>query len=136
MKILLKPNDQASLDDACATLRLASADGRPMEITIKRMRKRRSLDQNGRMWALYEEIQVQVFDSHCELVPANDIHEHHMKETILGMRTNALGFKVPHSTTGLTTTQMTDYQDHVMQIAADDWGVDWGTDWGVSFEGA
>ncbi len=121
-RFILRPRNAGDVDIIEDRLWVLSESIRkPVVVTIDRPR---STSQNGRMWAIYTEIQRQRLTLTGELWPAEELHEH-CKRRILGMRETALGDLVPHSTAKEGTDEFAQYCDHVMRIAAEEWQIDW-----------
>lgn len=124
MKLPLRPRNQSDVDRAIAAIRDTSERARKRyTVSIDRPR---SVEQNTRMWAIYQVIQTQHLEETGEMWPADEIHEH-LKRRILGMRETTFGDLIPASTARLDVDGMQQYCEHACRIAADDWGIvfDW-----------
>jgi hypothetical protein len=121
-RFTLRPRNAGDVAMIADRLRaLSESIRKAVVVTVDRPR---SNAQNGRLWALYTEIQRQRLAMTGELWPVEELHEH-CKRRILGMRQTALGDLVPHSTAKEGTDAFGQYCDAVMRIAAEEWQVDW-----------
>lgn len=89
-----------------------SLEGKPIEITLKRLRPARSGNQNAYYWGVV----MALFADHCGYEP-QEMHEA-LKLRFLVVDPDA-PLLVARSTTQLDTRQFTEYIEHVRQLAAE-----------------
>jgi len=92
--------------------------GKPLSIKISLYRKRRSIDQNARYWALLTEISQGMPDHMDGEYFAPEMWHEYFKRKFLGVEVGPYGEPVPKSTAKLSTVDMAEYQEQIEAWAA------------------
>lgn len=86
---------------------------RRFKVTVQPWKSKRSIEQNSRLWALYEALGKHIGDD------ADSIHELMGFKFLRNLKTvNGESIEVIKSTTKLNTAEMADYQDSIERWAA------------------
>lgn len=107
-----------------ANWRTMAATGRPLAVTVREAKAKRSVEQNARLWAMLNEIAASAWVGGRQF-PAEAWHEH-FKRRLIGLQELPDGLTVGISTTTLSVAQMTEYMDAIEAIAVDELGVEIG----------
>lgn len=107
-----------------ANWRTMAATGRPLAVTVREAKAKRSVEQNARLWAMLNEIAANAWIDGRQF-PAEAWHEH-FKRRLIGLQELPDGSTVGISTTTLSVAQMTEYMDAIEAIAVDELGVEMG----------
>lgn len=98
-----------------------------LEITIRPYKSKRSIEQNRRLWKIYQHLADTVWVDGRKFDPET-WHEY-CKGKFIGYDVIAMpdGSEIrrPMSSTKLNTAEMTDYQNNIQAWAADEFGVIW-----------
>ena len=87
--------------------------GRVLKVALSPWKKRRSIDQNARYWAILTAVAAQMPPMMNGVWYAPEVWHEHYKRRFLPMLPGPGGSAYPQSTTSLSTSEFVDYCDQV-----------------------
>ena len=91
---------------------------KPMSVEVKPYKKRRSVDQNSRMWALITQISQQMPPHMDGVWHSPEAWHEYFKRRFLGVEPGPFGKPIPKSTAKLITVEFCSYCDEIEAWAA------------------
>lgn len=98
-----------------------------LEIVVRKYNSKRSIEQNKRLWKIYQIISENAFINGKQY--DSDIWHEYLKGKFLGyeVKENIDGseLKIPFSTAKLNTQEMSLYQEKIQAWASNEFGIEW-----------
>ena len=98
-----------------------------LQITIAPKKSKRTIEQNKRLWAIYNELAQNAWVNGRQFTA--DVWHEYLKGLFIGYNETVLPsgevLKTPISTTTLNTAEMTAYQDKITAYGASNFGIEW-----------
>lgn len=96
--------------------------GKPLAVTVNEHKKKRSNEQNKRLWSMLNEIAEQAWVN-GKRFSADAWHEH-FKRTLIGMEELPDGSMIGISTTTLNVSEFGEYMEKIASCAASEFGIE------------
>lgn len=99
------------------------AGNKTLEVCIRPYHSKRSIEQNRRLWKIYQCISEQVWIDGKQF--SQDAWHEYCKRQFIGTEELPDGTAIGLSTTNLNTAEMVAYQDKIQAWAANEFGIIW-----------
>ena len=105
--------DAPSVQQLAVKLRTHVDAGYPMKVTVERWKKKRSVDQNARMWAILNALSKSAPPYMDGQWYSPDVWHEYMKRRFLGVEPGPFGEPATKSTAKLSTVEFSGYCDQI-----------------------